>query len=197
MKASLLLLALLLTMVCCHETELQKSVFLPDKDAPGLPLYSEWGYNTFGAYYDLIAFISNSTTVPAKLIIKENKLSLVFTGYRSGSYSNPGDFSMTITMPQAGLSSYKDLITLNKTVFDLTDPKYEIIFLDGTIGTKAQILNGTFEIKRAQYLLVDMKAEEVILSGVFEFQALVNGIPITVSSGRFDVGVSSNNFYKL
>ena len=49
---------------------------------------------------------------------------------------------------------------------------------------------------RAQHLLVDEVPQEVILSGVFEFQAMVNGMPVTVSEGRFDVGVDESNFFK-
>ena len=37
---------------CSKEFELDKSVFIPDKDYPDLPAYTEWGYNTFGALYD-------------------------------------------------------------------------------------------------------------------------------------------------
>jgi hypothetical protein len=66
---------------------------------------------------------------------------------------------------------------------------------DDTSTYAIEILNGTFQIKRAQHLLVDNKPEEVILSGVFEFQALINGEPVTISTGRFDVGVGEGNFY--
>ena len=46
MKKQLLnisLAILLFLAACSKETELQKSVFIPDKDYPSLPAYSEWG----------------------------------------------------------------------------------------------------------------------------------------------------------
>jgi hypothetical protein len=45
-------------------------------------------------------------------------------------------------------------------------------------------------------LFVDEEKQQVILSGVFSFKAVVEGEPVTVSEGRFDVGMSSLNFFK-
>jgi len=79
---------------------------------------------------------------------------------------------------------------------DLTDSKYEIVIKDIENTYTTQIISGQFQITKAQNLLVDKKAEEVILSGKFDFQALVEGLPVTISNGRFDVGVGNGNFYK-
>ena len=43
--------------------------------------------------------------------------------------------------------------------------------------------------------IADNEPIEVILSGVFEFQALINNEPVSMSLGRFDVGVGQSNFY--
>jgi hypothetical protein len=59
----------------------------------------------------------------------------------------------------------------------------------------ANILSGELTFKRAQNLLVDEKQVEVILSGYFEFKALIDNEPVTISNGRFDVGISPDNFY--
>ena len=52
---------------CKKENELKKSVFIYDPENIDLPEYSEWGYNTFGAYYDREIFVSTDEAVPAKI----------------------------------------------------------------------------------------------------------------------------------
>jgi hypothetical protein len=180
---------------CSNETELQRSIFIPDPDFPELPQYSEWGYNTFGAYYDRQAFISNNAEVPAKVIQEETKTSFVFTGQRGLAYERYNSFSIRIVFADFTPETYDDLMALHDTTLDLTDPAYDVIINNGFEADTATILNGTFQFVRAQHLLVDAVPQEVILSGVFEFQALVNEIPITVSNGRFDVGVGEFNFF--
>jgi hypothetical protein len=59
-----------------------------------------------------------------------------------------------------------------------------------------EIIGGTLHFKRVQNLLVDKKQVEVILSGTFEYQALMNDVPFSVSEGRFDVAVGKDNFYR-
>jgi hypothetical protein len=59
-----------------------------------------------------------------------------------------------------------------------------------------QIISGQFYFKRAQYLRVDKKPSEVILSGTFELQARINGELVSISDGRFDTGISDSNFFK-
>ena len=86
---------------------------------------------------------------------------------------------------------------LHEQVFDLTDDKYSISIEDAYATHTVELLNGTFEFKRAQYLLVDGQPQEVILSGVFEFQVTIDGEPVSISEGRFDVGVGSYNFFVL
>ena len=43
---------------CSREYNLEQTIFIYDPEFQDLPIYSEWGYNTFGAYYDREAFIS-------------------------------------------------------------------------------------------------------------------------------------------
>ena len=56
--------------------ELSKTVFVEDVDYPGLPIYSEWGYNTFGAYIDRSVFTSNSYELPTKIIVNSDTFKL-------------------------------------------------------------------------------------------------------------------------
>jgi hypothetical protein len=191
--ALILLIAIISS--CSSDSELKKSVYIEDDQFPDLPEYSEWGYNTFGAYYDRQAFKSNDREVPIKVINKEGKTSFVFTGQKGSGYSYD-DFTLTLTISDFNPLTYVDLLQLNNTTFDLTDSKYEVVFKNIENIDTTQIIAGQFQITKTQNLLVDKKAEEVILSGKFDFQALVEGLPITISNGRFDVGVGNDNFYK-
>jgi hypothetical protein len=44
--------------------------------------------------------------------------------------------------------------------------------------------------------MVDEINTEVILSGFFEFHALVENVPVTDSNGRFDVRIDGGNFFR-
>jgi hypothetical protein len=196
MKNILLLIIILGVCACSNETELQRSIFISDPDFPELPRYSEWGYNTFGAYYDRQAFISNDADVPLKVIQEDASTSFVFTGHLGQTRELYNYFSLRIVLAEFNPETYDDLMVLHDTTLDLTDQAYEVIFNNRFETDTAEILNGTFQILRAQHLLVDEISQEVILSGVFEFQAIVNEMPVTVSNGRFDVGVGESNFFK-
>jgi hypothetical protein len=60
-----------------------------------------------------------------------------------------------------------------------------------------ELLGGSLEFKKAQNLIVDKVAEEVILSGVFQFQIVIDDEPFTISRGRFDQGISYDNFFRF
>lgn len=188
--------AILIFISCAKENELKKSIFVYDKEFTDLPAYSEWGYNTFGAYYDRVPFVSNNMVVPAKVIVQNNTMSFVLAGQKqSGNYYSNSEMTITFKMPGFTPADYIGLLLLNDTVLDLSKPAYQVLVSIDTIKYTATIMSGEFKIKRAQNLLVDKKQIEVILSGYFEFKALINNKPITVSDGRFDVGISSDNFY--
>lgn len=194
------MMMLLALWACSNETELKKSIFLPDPDAYPLPQYSEWGYNTFGAFYDRQAFISNDISVPVKVINDKGQTSLVFTGMLSANgnynYGYEDPFTMTIQLSGFNPTTYIDLMSLHNSTLDLTNPDHKVELQGGDSTYQVEVLEGKFEVRHARDLLVDNQPEEVILSGVFEFRALINGTPVTISNGRFDVGVSNFNFYK-
>lgn len=195
MRHTFLFLAILIFLSCCREPELRRSVFIPDPEFPLLPQYSEWGYNTFGAYYNSEAMISNGGT-PAQVTYHQMKTSFKLSGRLVNEGQPYGDLiAMTLVLSDFHPTSYQDLIALDKQVFDLTDPAFRVVINDLVNADTLEVLNGQFEIKRAQHLLVDEQSEEVILSGVFEFQAIVGGEPLTVSDGRFDVGIGGFNFF--
>jgi len=191
---------LLITAACSDETELKKSVFIPDDVYSDLPAYTEWGYNTFGAYYDMIPFISTESGVPAKMINTGGKTSFLLKGHMSQGYYYYYDYNNETSLifdfysfdPQV----YTDLISLDNLTVDLTSSTCRVRVLSDTANYDLNILNGEIVFKRAQNLLVDKKMVEVILSGTFEFQALINDEPISVTLGRFDVGIGKDNFYR-
>jgi hypothetical protein len=201
MRSSILfisIMALMLSSGCKKESELKKSVFIYDTETPGLPAYSEWGYNTFGAFFDRQIFRSSDALVPSKVFSSDTAMQLILEGEiwndpYSGTYS---DMTMTITLKGFTPENYQELVALNDSTIDMKDPRCLVQITGSSILMPVRILSGTFYFKRVQNLSVDRQHIEAILSGYFEFKAiLVNDKPMTVSEGRFDVGIGEDNFY--
>jgi hypothetical protein len=181
---------------CSKENELKKSVMIYDTEFTDLPAYSEWGYNTFGAYFNREVFISNNTQLPAKVTVTNNEMSFILDGQKGDSYYY-SENEMSLTVKIAGFlpGNYSDLSILNDTTIDLTNPACKVIVtIDKALFT-ATVLSGEINFKRAQKLFVDTKPIEVILSGYFDMKVLINDAPVTISEGRFDVGIGPDNFY--
>ena len=192
----ILAVVILFLTACKKESKLTKSVWIHDSEFPDLPAYSEWGYNTFGTYYDGEAFISESKT-PSKVIFADSMLSFILQGIRetSSSYLSHQDMALTFKLSGLTIQHYSDLTILNDTIINLKDSTCQVIVTIDSTQHLATILDGELQIKRVQNLFVDRNQVEVILSGYFEFRAIINGTPITVSDGRFDVGIGSGNCY--
>lgn len=191
---ALALLALLIS--CESEMDLEKSIFIPDEEHPHLPKYSEWGYNTFGAYYDREVFRSNDYTVPLKVIVTNDTTSFVFKGHK-GSGSSGTDMKITFGIKNLAPSDYTEIVTLNGKNYDLKSSDTFVKLKIGNQTFTPPLLSGNFNIKKAQNIFLDNKQTEVVISGVFKFQILYDNEPITISYGRFDTGVSYNNFFIL
>lgn len=193
--------AILFLAGCSKDNDIHDSVFIQDSEHIDLPAYSEWGYNTFGAYYDRIPFIYNDERIPAKVLVTDNSLSFILEGQKGENYYYSGirsrEMSVSFKISDTAPEQYTDLINLNNTNFDLTDPSSQLLITVDTIQYAATIISGELFFKRAQNLRIDGEQTEVILSGYFEFQALINNLPVTVSDGRFDVGIGADNFYNL
>ncbi len=166
----------------------RQSTFVEDPSNPGLPKYTELGYNTFGAYYDREVFVSNNEDVPMKVIVTNDTTTFIFQGEKSSN-----KMTLRIGIPNSFSDTYDDLLILNDIIIDLTTCKISITINDST--TIPQIINGTLEIKKAQKLYIDDSSIEVVLAGLFEFQLLINDDPIAISNGRFDIGVGYSNFF--
>jgi len=192
MKIKYLFLILIIIISCKKDKNLRDSIFIEDVESPGLPIYSEWGYNTFGAYYDREVFISNDKKVPLKIIVTNDTMTFNFFGQLgNNSYNNMTmKFYFTNFLPV----NYEDLLQLNDTIINLNNTNKISINIYGS-NVNVTLLNGYFKVDKAQLLFVDTKETEVILSGHFEFQALINNEPIAISDGRFDIGVNQSNFF--
>lgn len=202
MKLKFFIISVLVVLLaaCESENDLRKSVMIEDKDKPDLPEYSEWGYNTFGAYYDeRQPFISNDDLVPIKVYVTDAGMSFSLYGQigTDEEYKPENKMVISFVISDFKPSKYKDLLTLDDTVFNLSDAKCKVYisYEDENIEDTIQILSGELEFIRAQNLIVDKKEVEVILSGVFHLRAWINGEPKTISEGRFDAGISDCNFY--
>jgi hypothetical protein len=195
------LVLLVLTCSCSKEYELDKSIFIPDKDFPGLPAYTEWGYNTFGLFYDREPFVNTDFSAPSKIICTGGKTTFSLKGHMGVSryyYYVSDEKPMTLSFDLPGFvpGSLTDLLELDNTIIDLTDPLCKVTLTVDTARYSLEVLNGSLQFKRAQNLIVDKKQYEIILSGVFDFQALVNNEPSSFTNGRFDLGISRDNFFK-
>ncbi|MBU0763564.1 MAG: hypothetical protein KJ607_01880 [Bacteroidetes bacterium] len=133
----------------------KQSTFIEDPGNPGLPKYSELGYNTFGAYYDRETFISNNVDVPMKVIVTNDTTTLIFQGTK-----NNYDMTLKIGIPDSLPDTYSDLLAFNDTVIDLTQCKITTIINGNT--SVPRVIDGRFEIRKAQKLYVDDSQLEVM-----------------------------------
>jgi hypothetical protein len=196
-KAVILCLMIAFVSSCDTESELKKSVFIEDPDADGLPIYSEWGYNTFGAYYDRTVFKSNFFDTPAKIMVNSEAATFSLKGERTnGDYGAGEPVKLDFILSGVTPSSYEQLVSLHNTKIDLlTDDVRLLVTIDG-ITAEAEILQGDLTFIRAQHLLVDAVPMEVILSGRFNVKFIADQVSVDISDGRFDVGVGPDNFFR-
>jgi hypothetical protein len=184
----------LLLLGCDKEYELERAIFIDDPDKPGLPAYSEWGYNTFGAYYNRTPFVSDRSFSPSGMfIVNGARASLRLEGVRK---SSPAPIRIEFVLFDVSPDTYSDLVQLHQRSYDLKNDEVLVIVKVDNAEYPAEILNGTLEIIRAQHLYVDGVSMQTILSGRFAFQSLVNGDPVSIEHGRFDIGFMDDNFFK-
>jgi len=185
----LILSAVLLISGCASSDNLEDSIYIYDQEFTNLPAYTEWGYNTFGAYYDRALFISSDAT-PGKVLSAGGKT--VFS--LQGTYDIYGSMTVKFVLNGYSPAKYSDLVSLNDSIIDLANQKCKVCLLLNGEEDTLNILNGQLYIKRVQHLLVNKESSEAILSGYFQFQMLKDGNPSTISHGRFDVGIGYDNF---
>ncbi len=172
---------------------LEESIFIEDPEVPGLPIYSEYGYNTFGVRYDRVNITNNDDEYPLTVIVENGETSFVFKGEKDYYTDYEISFILNDFLPE---DEY-DLLNLDGKVIDLEGSNVEVTIEEDGVLKNLEILSGQFEFAKAQNLFVDDVNKGVILSGVFEFKALVNGEPAAFSYGRYDVIIAYSNFFVL
>lgn len=172
------------------DLELSKSVFVEDDDYPGLPEYSEWGYNTFGMYIDRGVFVSSENVFPVKIIVNPDTFNITFNGnYKSGQAS------LRISLIGYAPTDYPELIELNDSVIDLKATNCIVSLKYAGETTVLKIIGGSLTFKRVQNLYIDKEFAKTILSGRIEFKTFMDNEPVAITNGRFDLGVGYENFY--
>jgi hypothetical protein len=188
----LALLAVVLFSSCenFEDVRLSETIFIEDPYAPGLPIYSEWGYNTFGAYIDRKPFISTDSDLPAKIIVNGDTLHLMLRG-RMGGENVDLKFSVKGYSPATNF----ELTTLDNTVVNLKEAGRSVTLKIGNEPLLLNLIEGELKIKRVQRLYVDQELSRTIISGYFNFKTFLGNEPVAISHGRFDLGIGYENFY--
>jgi hypothetical protein len=175
---------------CVGDPDLQRPIFIRDKKYPDLPQYSEWGYNTFGAYINDDVFVSGDYLwEPASVMQGDTAMILSFHGEKRSKGKDTTDMIMYFNINRSSSRYVEFLLSLNDSVIDLGTSSNQVQIMSDTTLYPVTINNGELHFKRVQNLIVDMQPMETIFSGTFEFQGIMNGNPVSVTLGRFDVGV--------
>lgn len=187
-------LILLLVNTSCEKMDdfyLSGSVFIEDPYYPRLPIYSEWGYNTFGAYIDREPYVSAVDIMPMKVIVNTDTVHMIFKG-RMGSSDVDLVISFTGYAPQ---TSY-DLTMLDATTISLDENGSSVALkFDQEDPVALEIIEGELIFNRVQRLYVDEELSRTIMSGYFQFKTFFDNEPVAISQGRFDLGIGYENFY--
>lgn len=170
-------------------TALKQSIFIQDVENPGLPIYSEWGYNTFGAYIDRAVFVSDNNNF-TKIIVNSDTLHILLKGNMNGKFA-----SIKFSMKGFPIVNYDNLNILDKRTVNLKDSKCIVVLTQDKTSKVLKIIEGSFVFKRVQNLYVDKSYTKTIISGVFYFKTFFDNEPVAISNGRFDLGIGYENFY--
>ena len=189
--AAIILQSILIASCSVSDFELSRSVFIEDRTNPGLPEYSEWGYNTFGAYIDRVPFVSGEDE-PAKIYVNSDTLRF----FLKGVYKN-SETILLLSVKGLSPTEYTELTILNDTVINLKNGNCKVEMSVKDTLRLLNIIDGQIYFKRAQLLKVDEVAQKTILSGEFRFRTFFNNQPVAISNGRFDVGIGYENFYNF
>lgn len=188
------ILILVVTTGCSHDFDyrISNSIFIEDHDNPGLPIYSEKGYNSFGVYWGLTPLTTQQLHDPSQIVVKNDSCHIHLSAVKGNDA-----YTLVFSIPEYTPATFTELLSLHNQKFDLAKKECGISLLHHKQPTELKILEGTFHIKRAQNMYVDKELESVILSGIFSFKSTVDNEPATFSNGRFDMRFGNENFYYL
>jgi hypothetical protein len=173
-----------------EDFELSRSVFIEDPYYPQLPIYSEWGYNTFGAYIDRKPFISTDEDLPVKIIVNTDTLHIIMRGRMDRQLT-----TLKLSIKGFSPASHYDLTSLNNTTINLKDAGRQAWLTMGGVTIPLNLIEGEIKFNRVQLLYVDEELTRTIVSGYFNLKTFLNDEPIAISNGRFDFGIGYENFY--
>jgi hypothetical protein len=173
---------------CGDDPELHSSIFIRDIQNPDLPEYSEWGYNAFGAFYGTSVFISHTSPV-SYITTTDSSMSFILSGIIINESNDTSAMSVTFVIPGYSPDTYPDLVELSGLVIDLKQPSCQVIISTNSDTFNAIIGSGELFFRHVRNVYIDQNPKEAILSGTFNFEALVNGQMVEVRLGRFDVGI--------
>lgn len=170
---------------------ISNSVFIEDDEKPGLPIYSEKGYNSFGVYWGLTPFSTSRPHDQSMVVVKNDSCHIHFSGS-----TGQDTYTLQVSLPGYTPKVFTDLLSLQDKEFDLSKQECAISLLSGNRRLDFETQEGSFTVKRAQNMYVDKELQSVVLSGIFSFKANVDGMPATFSNGRFDMRFGEENFHK-
>jgi hypothetical protein len=178
---------------CVGDPDLYNPVFIRDKNYPELPEYSEWGYNTFGAFFNDDVFVSSEKQwEPASVMQGESTMTLSFHGEKRVKGMDTTDMILNFIISRPATSYSNFLYSLNDSIIDLSTSSNQVqIMYDSTLYP-VTITTGELHFKNVKNMVIDLEPMETIFSGTFDFEGIMNGNPVSVTLGRFDVGV---NYY--
>jgi hypothetical protein len=180
---------------CDSESQMNRTVFVPDENDSNLPAYTEWGYNSFGAVYDGRSyFLATNDIVPCKILYKDGILRFALFGIIRANYE-PENVTLLIDFPFESTEQYADLLKFNDLKIDLSADDCIVKIIYDEKEKEPDITSGALHFKRAQLLYIDNVPNRVILSGTFEMSFFENDFPIRISDGRFDLGITDNEFH--
>jgi hypothetical protein len=196
-KYSTILIICVLWLSSCTKDVLDRTIFIPDENDRNLPAYTEWGYNSFGAVYDLRGyFLVSQSIVPCRIIYKDGRMRFVLNGYLSGDYyAENKNMTLEFSFPTGTLSRYNDLLMLSDKQINLLSSDCTV---KQTISNKTdtlKLIQGNLYFKRVRKLFIDDVPNRIIVSGTFDLLFLEGDFPISISNGRFDMCINDNVFY--
>lgn len=182
----ILLIALLLNACASDDAAINQSIFLEDPDFPGLPIYSELGYNTFGFYYnDFVVTSSTWSDNPLRIDTQEGETTFDFQGGDYGLISN-----ISFLMSEISIYSLEDFSTLANNRIDLTGGG--IVVTVGDDENPIMVENGHFEFTSIRRMTLDGEDQGVIISGTFSFNGTEGEDEVSLTEGRFDIRVDQS-----
>ena len=193
MKKYFLIISMLglIFMSCKKEMTLGGSYIIPDPANPSLPIYSESGYNTFGAMFDDNSMTKSQYPYNSGFVYITTDTMSVFKMNFLGMVAI--DFKLKDIFP----SNYTELLVLDGKTYNFKEPNSSFaLYRDGT-PVDYQLIDGEIEFHKAQPLRIDEIVSGTVLSGYFSMKFIIDNQPHSIYDGRFDVSVQDHNFYDL